>query len=140
MREATVVVMPGSEMGRDCRCVDVLVDAKSKVSDAAPKNLALDALRAHRRGMQSHCEVCESLARSPSPKTTIVSVALETRTVLLCKGHAQIAANSGVTDFEGLRELYGSGRRSYVPRRDPQAKAPMKDDRHNSGRRAGEQA
>ena len=48
------------------------------------------------------------------------------RLVLLCRAHAGIAKNSGVSSFEELRELYTEphGLRSYVPRRARIAKAP----------------
>lgn len=75
----------------------------------------------HRLGMEHDCEVCACLPRAISRARTMVEIQLDERAVVLCRGHARIAANSGVTDFEGLRALYGSGRRSHVPRRDPRA-------------------
>ncbi len=53
----------------------------------------------------------------------LVEVPLDERTVVLCRGHALIAENSGARTFQALRELYGSGRRSFVPRRGPSASA-----------------
>ncbi|MBN2194223.1 MAG: hypothetical protein JW751_15510 [Polyangiaceae bacterium] len=64
--------------------------------------------------MGSFCEVCAG-ARSASEledARDIVKVAFDTRTVLLCRGHARIAENSGVKTLDGLRALYGNGRRS----------------------------
>ena len=49
----------------------------------------------------------------------MVEMPFDVRPVHLCVGHARIAENSGVASFEELRELYGSGRRSFVPRRSP---------------------
>ncbi len=70
----------------------------------------------------------------------MVDIQLEKRTVVLCQGHARIAKNSGVTDFEGLRALYGSGRRSHVPRRDPHAVVLLGEkNRKTHGRRAIDQ-
>lgn len=87
--------------------------------------------------MERDCEVCVHLPRTISPARPMVEVQLEKRAVVLCRGHARIAANSGVTDFEGLRALYGSGRRSHVPRRDPHAVVLVGEkNRKSVGRRA----
>jgi hypothetical protein len=61
--------------------------------------------------MQQRCEVCENFR----PEGDLVPG----RKLLLCRAHAGIAANSNVTTFEELRELYTEqhGSRSYVPRR-----------------------
>lgn len=67
----------------------------------------------------------------------LVEKTFETRTVTLCRGHALIAENSGVRTFEALRELYGSGRRSYVPRRSD-GRAPSADQRLGRGRRSAD--
>ena len=67
-----------------------------------------------------------------------VMVAFDVRSVRLCVGHARIAAKSGVTSFEELRELYGSGRRSFVPRRAPDGAVRANDQRRSSGRRASD--
>lgn len=89
--------------------------------------------------MSNTCEVCENFRnRSELSGLKIVEVAFDQRPVLLCTGHAKIAENSGVTSFEGLRELYGSGRRSYVPRRRPASMQPNGEGR-KSGRRASDQ-
>lgn len=73
--------------------------------------------------MPATCEVCNHLRpRSVSQfpdKYRVIEVKYDARSVHLCVGHARIAANSGVVTFEDLRELYGTGRRSFVPRRDP---------------------
>jgi hypothetical protein len=75
--------------------------------------------------MQPHCEVCESFKKKEDlGGMRTVEVAYAERTVLLCTGHAKIAENSGVETLEALRELYGSGRRSYVPRRRPDVLQP----------------
>jgi hypothetical protein len=71
--------------------------------------------------MQQRCEVCENFRPEGDlkPGRKLEEVKYGTRTVLLCRAHAGIAQNSGVTTFEGLRELYTEqhGSRSYVPRR-----------------------
>ncbi len=87
--------------------------------------------------MEPHCEVCANLSRDISRSRPVVEMQLDKRTVTLCQGHARIAANSGVTDFDGLRALYGAGRRSHVPRRDPRA-AERGEERVGSGRRASD--
>lgn len=71
--------------------------------------------------MEHSCEVCDNFRpRSEFGSCyRVVEVAFDVRPVHLCVGHARIAENSGVSSFEQLRELYGSGRRSYVPRRKP---------------------
>jgi hypothetical protein len=70
------------------------------------------------------------------PARVFVEVVFDTRVVLLCRGHARIAARSGVTSFEQLREYYGSGRRSFVPRRG-RSGTPDPDERRTApGRRA----
>jgi hypothetical protein len=88
--------------------------------------------------MRQRCEVCENFR----PETEFegdrntVTVTLDSRTVLLCVAHARIAQNSEVTSFEGLRELYGSGRRSFVPRRGRDSTTAADDKRRSVGRRA----
>jgi hypothetical protein len=82
------------------------------------------------------CEVCENFQQQAKRDTLkIVEVKFPERPVLLCTGHAKIADNSGVQSFEQLRDLYGSGRRSYVPRRRPAELQPSGVARH-PGRRA----
>jgi len=87
--------------------------------------------------MAHFCEVCANFRPDADQdrQREIVSVITDQRIVLLCKGHAKIAANSGVTTFEELRELYGKGQRSYVPRRRPAALQPTGKPR-KPGRRA----
>jgi hypothetical protein len=83
------------------------------------------------------CEVCANF-RSPgaaSDPDRIVRVELDQRPVLLCRGHARIAENSGVRTFDELRALYGDGRRSHIPRRRP---ADLQPD--GAGRRSGRRA
>lgn len=88
--------------------------------------------------MEHDCEVCASLPRAISPTRSIVEIQLDKRAVMLCRGHARIAANSGVMDFDGLRALYGSGRRSHVPRRDPRVVATTDGQHRGPGRRASD--
>ncbi len=86
--------------------------------------------------MKTTCEVCENFKTDQDlSHLRTVELQLDQRTVLLCTGHAKIAANSGVTTFQELRELYGSGRRSYVPRRRPAPLQPNGEPR-SLGRRA----
>jgi hypothetical protein len=89
---------------------------------------------------QPECEVCMSFRKEADrdPSREFVEVAFDTRAVLLCRGHARIAANSGVTSFEQLREYYGSGRRSFVPRRGPDGAANADERRRGEGRRASD--
>ncbi len=90
--------------------------------------------------MGQYCEVCENF-RSKAEQDDgrkIVKVDYDVRPVYLCRGHARIAENSGVKTFEELRELYGSGRRSYVPRRGP-ATAQTDGASRGIGRRSSDQ-
>jgi len=94
--------------------------------------------------MQQRCEVCENFrpAGDLKPNRVLEQVSFGKRRVLLCRAHAGIAHNSGVTTFEGLRELYREqhGARSYVPRRSRTAttKAPKKSAPRSPGRRLGD--
>jgi hypothetical protein len=87
--------------------------------------------------MRQHCEVCEAIRpeAGPVPEEKLVYVEFPKRTVRLCTGHALIAKNSGVHSFEQLRELYGSGRRSHVPRRGDDEARRSKEKRKSAGRR-----
>jgi hypothetical protein len=88
--------------------------------------------------MRQRCEVCENFrpdVEFPGDRKTTL-VAFDVRPVLLCTGHARIARSSGVTTFEELRELYGSGRRSFVPRRSPNTPTAFGAQRDSQGRRA----
>jgi len=90
--------------------------------------------------MRERCEVCENFrpdVEFEGDRKTVV-VPFDVRSVRLCVGHARIAANSGVTSFDELRELYGSGRRSFVPRRGPNPDAPGNEQRGTIGRRAND--
>ena len=73
--------------------------------------------------MEHSCEVCDNFRPRAEfgSQYRVVEVSFDVRPVHLCVGHARIAENSDVSSFEGLRELYGSGRRSFVPRRTPGA-------------------
>jgi len=87
--------------------------------------------------MAQHCEVCEVFRPElVSTARELVEVPLDARSVLLCRGHARIAKNSGVRTLRALRELYGSGRRSYVSRRGLGAEPKRSERRSNPGRRA----
>lgn len=88
--------------------------------------------------MQPECEVCESFRPEADRDKgrEFVEVVFDTRVVLLCRGHARIAAKSGVTSFEQLREYYGSGRRSFVPRRGREGTPDPDERRMGLGRRA----
>ncbi len=89
--------------------------------------------------MEQRCEVCAGFrpeaSRGPQK---LVEVPFDVRSVVLCTGHARIAENSGATTFEALRELYGAGRRSFVPRRAPSAGTLPDDQRRSAGRRVGD--
>ena len=94
--------------------------------------------------MQQRCEVCENFRPEGDlkPGRKLEEVTFGTRRVLLCRAHAGIAANSGVTTFEELRVLYTEqhGGRSYVPRRARGVLAPVKDkvEPRSVGRRIGD--
>jgi hypothetical protein len=87
--------------------------------------------------MAQHCEVCRIFKPELTPVAPeLVELSLDVRAVLLCRGHARIAKNSGVRTFKALRELYGDGRRSYVSRRRPEPPPRRSERRANGGRRA----
>ena len=93
--------------------------------------------------MQQRCEVCENFRPDGDlkPGRKLEQVVYGARRVLLCRAHAGIAQNSGVTTFEELRQLYTEqhGSRSYVPRRARSASAPAKKKAARSlGRRIGD--
>jgi hypothetical protein len=94
--------------------------------------------------MQQRCEVCENFRPEGDlkPGRVLEAVTFGKRTVLLCRAHAGIAASSGVTTFEELRELYteSNGLRSYVPRRArlAPAKSRTKAKARSVGRRASD--
>jgi hypothetical protein len=78
------------------------------------------------------CEVCESFRphlELEGDRRTL-TVRFEARPVVLCVGHARIAERAGVRTFDDLREYYGEGRRSFVPRRGLE--------RRGTGRRIGD--
>jgi len=94
--------------------------------------------RRHADGMNRRCEVCENFRPDAEydPTQKLVSMTFDARRVLLCTGHARIAANSGVSSFEQLRAFYGSGRRSFVPRRARESAPEATNRRQSPGRRA----
>jgi hypothetical protein len=110
-----------------------------------PAKLALAGSLRHPGTMQQRCEVCENFRPEGDlkPGRVLEAVAYGERTVLLCRAHAGIAASSGVTTFEELRELYteSSGLRSYVPRRArlaPAKSRAKKGKTRSLGRRASD--
>lgn len=69
--------------------------------------------------MKHGCEVCDGFRPGAEfgESYRVVEVRFDVRSVHLCVAHARIAENSGVKSFEELREIYGEGRRSFIPRR-----------------------
>jgi hypothetical protein len=94
--------------------------------------------------MHQRCEVCENFRPEGDLKAgrKLEEVPFGTRRVLLCRAHAGIAQNSGVTTFEALRELYTEqhGARSYVPRRARITPANAAKESRSPGRRFGDSA
>jgi len=92
--------------------------------------------------MRQRCEVCENFRPEGDlkPGRKLEAVKYGTRTVLLCRAHAGIAQNSGVTTFAELRELYSEqhGSRSYVPRRARSVSPRTKKAPRSPGRRIGD--
>ena len=90
--------------------------------------------------MTQRCEVCESFRPQGDLQAVreLSMVTFDERYVLLCRGHAAIAANTGVSTLAGLRMLYAesTGQRSYIARR---ARAALASPR-TGGRRASDQA
>jgi len=88
--------------------------------------------------MELRCEVCESFRPKTDlkPARELLEVPFGERRVLLCRGHAGIAANSKVETLEELRALYAEseGQRSYVGRRARVAVAER-----SAGRRASDE-
>lgn len=87
--------------------------------------------------MEDRCEVCENFHPGAEfgGHYRVVEVMFDARPVHLCVGHHKIAQNSGVKSFEELRELFGTGRRSFVPRRGRRLQV-FDDQRWGVGRRA----
>lgn len=97
--------------------------------------------------MHQRCEVCENFRPEGDLKpartleeVSFGSLSLGSRRVLLCRAHAGIAQNSGVTTLEELRELYTEqkGKRSYVPRRARSSAVAKNPPARGAGRRAGD--
>ena len=63
------------------------------------------------------CEVCLNFRPDAASVAEAAPLVFGKRKVHLCRGHARIAAHAKVRTFDALRELFGSGRRSFVPRR-----------------------
>jgi len=89
--------------------------------------------------MQNRCEVCENFRPGTDfgGRYRVIEVLFDARSVHLCVGHHKIAQNSGVTSFDELRELFGTGRRSFVPRRGRGLQV-FDDQRLGRGRRASD--
>lgn len=87
--------------------------------------------------MVQRCEVCASFEpEGIVVRQKLVAMHFRARTVLLCAKHARVAESARVMSFEGLRNLFRSGRRSFIPRRDPRSVAPPGEQRRGAGRRA----
>lgn len=88
--------------------------------------------------MEPSCEVCESFCPEASLRAgrALVAVSCGERRVLLCRGHAGIARNSGASTLDDLRALYAesAGQRSYIARRAERVGAETARVR-NAGRR-----
>ena len=80
-------------------------------------NLARSLPGAHAARMAHVCEVCLNFRPGTPGAAEAKPLVFGKRTVHLCRAHARIAANAKVRTFDALRQLYGSGRRSFVPRR-----------------------
>lgn len=93
--------------------------------------------------MEQRCEVCESFRPQGdlNAAQALLEVSFGARSVLLCRGHAGIAKNSGVSSLEELRALYAEshGQRSYIARRARLAMSSAAQAR-NAGRRATDPA
>lgn len=94
--------------------------------------------------MAQRCEVCERFRPSGDlqPGRELLSVPFGERAVLLCRAHAGIAKNSGVTSLSELRELFAEsqGKRSFVSRRARAANTGASVKRRMPGRRASDAA
>lgn len=90
--------------------------------------------------MHQQCEVCENFRPEAEfdPSRKLVEVRFDSRSVLLCRAHALIAERSGVTSLGQLREFYGTGRRSFVPRRGRGPTPQANEQRGGAGRRASD--
>jgi hypothetical protein len=91
--------------------------------------------------MEHRCEVCDSFRpqNDLGAARELLSVPFGERSVLLCRGHAGIAKNSGVATLDELRALYAEshGQRSYVARRARNAPSNVGAPR-SAGRRASD--
>ena len=91
--------------------------------------------------MAHRCEVCESFRPQGDLNAAreLLEVNFGERQVMLCRGHAGIAKNSGVATIEELRALYAesNGQRSYIERRARIALSNAGKAR-NAGRRASD--
>jgi hypothetical protein len=88
--------------------------------------------------MGQRCEVCENFRPEGDlePGRKLVEIAFEQRNVVLCSGHAQIAALAGISSLDALRDFYREnyGNRSYVERRARDSRS-LADERRKGGRR-----
>lgn len=92
--------------------------------------------------MGQRCEVCESFRPEGDlkPGRELITVSYDGRAVLLCRGHAGIAENSGVTSLSELAALFAEsgGQRSYVGRRARTQTAGENATPRSPGRRASD--
>jgi hypothetical protein len=90
--------------------------------------------------MQQQCEVCQNLRPESEFDSSrkLVAVMFDSRSVVLCRAHVLIAERSGVTSLDQLREFYGTGRRSFVPRRGRGSTPSPSERRESAGRRASD--
>lgn len=93
--------------------------------------------------MPHACEVCATLARSPSAKR-VRRVLVGDRLVSLCDGHARVLEGVAPASVAELRQVFreNGGRRSLVERRQELDRrvfpARPEGRRRNSGRRASD--
>ena len=128
---------------RSARCCGAADAPNTPARPPFTRNLARAARVGNARRMNQRCEVCESFRPQGDLDAAreLLEVPFGERHVLLCRGHAGIAKNSGVSSLDQLRELYAEsgGQRSYVARRARMALANGSGPR-SPGRRASDMA
>lgn len=106
------------------------------------RNLAVSDNVGSLASMQQRCEVCENFRPEGDlkPGRALEEVTFGSRRVLLCRAHAGIAQNSGVSTLQELRELYTEhkGTRSFVARRASHAQVTTQAATRRNGRRASD--
>jgi len=110
-----------------------LAQSRDPYHRGAVENLAPDPEAPHACGMAHVCEVCLNFRPDAASAADATPLVFGKRKVHLCRGHARIAANAKARTFDALRQLYGSGRRSFVPRR---TESDATFGRRHPGRRA----